>query len=108
MTLVLPEPIETYFIASNQSVAHRLKECFTQDAVVLDEGGHYQGHTAIESWALETREKYNYTAEPITIVHENNTAVVTAKVTGNFPGSPISLNYHFLLADRKIHSLEIG
>jgi len=34
--------------------------------------------------------------------------VVTAHVTGDFPGSPIDLRYRFKLVDRQIAGLEIG
>ncbi|WP_246729989.1 hypothetical protein [Rhizobium ruizarguesonis] len=34
--------------------------------------------------------------------------IVSALVSGNFPGSPAILRYHFTLGDRSIIRLEIG
>jgi len=34
-------------------------------------------------------------------------AVVSVEVSGTFPGSPITLDYHFIVANEKISSLTI-
>jgi hypothetical protein len=36
-----------------------------------------------------------------------NTVKLRARLTGNFPGSPVELDYTFMLANDKISSLEI-
>lgn len=37
----------------------------------------------------------------------DNETVVTVEISGTFPGSPISLDYHFAIASGKIASLTI-
>ncbi|BBI52300.1 hypothetical protein HORIV_47210 [Vreelandella olivaria] len=74
---------------------------------MLDEGETHRGRTAIQSWLRATRAKIAYRVEPVSVSHQDNTMVVTATVTGNFPGSPVQLDHTFQLADAQIQSLEI-
>ena len=34
--------------------------------------------------------------------------ILSAEISGHFPGSPIVLNWHFEITDRKIQSLKIA
>ncbi|RUO69406.1 nuclear transport factor 2 family protein [Idiomarina ramblicola] len=108
MTIQLPDTIKSYFEMSNGSIPIQTSECFSQDAAVLDEGGTYQGHTAIASWIKETRQKYEFSSNPIKMTTKDKHQIVEAEVSGNFPGSPALLTYSFLLSDGKIQSLEIS
>jgi len=81
--------------------------CFSEEAVVHDEGGEYRGLDAIKTWAVETQRKYKYAMEPLDALVNENTVRVRAKVTGSFPGSPVELDYLFTLANDKIISLQI-
>ena len=108
MNLQLAEPIKKYFDISNTADAAELKHCFNTDAVVLDEGGTYQGHAAIAAWFSDTRQKYAFSAKPLSATTHEKHEIVTAEVSGNFPGSPIKLSYTFLLQDGKIQSLQIA
>lgn len=108
MNIQLAEVIDNYFKVSNGIDLVQLRDCFTPNAVVLDEGGTYQGQLAIESWLQETRLKYEFSAKPISITTKEQQALVVAEVSGNFSGSPIQLNYSFLFHDGKIQSLEIS
>jgi hypothetical protein len=38
---------------------------------------------------------------------DGETVLLTARLTGNFPGSPVELTYAFVLRDQRIVSLEI-
>ena len=44
---------------------------------------------------------------PLSSRQEGDALVVKARLTGNFPGSPVELNHRFLLADGRIKALEI-
>jgi hypothetical protein len=37
-----------------------------------------------------------------------NTVIIPTEVTGDFPGSPLTLNHRFTLRDDRISALEIG
>jgi len=103
--LTLPDPIAAYFAAEHDPEA--LTRCFTTQAVVKDDGRTYTGIGAIKAFMAAASKKYGATSVPFTLERENGVQVVRAKVTGNFPGSPIDLSYRFRLARGLIASLEI-
>ena len=72
-----------------------------------DEGQTKQGLKAIKAWRLETRKKYRHTVEPVAVVARDGKTVVRTKLTGDFPGSPIALDFVFTLEGGKIAALEI-
>jgi len=83
-------------------------DCLADDAAVLDEGQLMKGHEAIREWMNETSRKYGATVVPSQVEQGDTKTVVTAMVSGTFPGSPISLRYVFALSANKIANLEIG
>ena len=105
--LSLPEPIAHYFTADLAGDAGAVARCFTADAVVRDEGGTFTGAGAIEQWNTQTKAKYHYTVEPLSVNAQPGEIVVIGKVTGDCPGSPITLQHIFRIAGDKIVSLEI-
>lgn len=108
MNIQLANPIHSYFDISNGTDPTGLKECFAPDAVVIDEGGTHQGIAAIAVWFLDTRQKYDFRAKPLSSTRNETHEIVIAEVSGNFPGSPIQLSYAFLLHEGKIQSMEIS
>jgi hypothetical protein len=106
MTLELPKPIADYFAADAADGA-AVAACFTTDAVVVDEKKAYTGRDAIAAWKSEASAKYDYVAEPIAIEDQGDRLVVTARLTGDFPGSPVDLRYGFTLSGHAIARLEI-
>jgi ketosteroid isomerase-like protein len=108
MTVKLPEPLGEYFAAANTDDSARVGACFAPDALVHDEGADRQGREAIRAWAEESRRKYHFQAEVLTAAAATDLTIVTAHVTGDFPGSPVDLTYRFKLADGLIAALEIG
>jgi hypothetical protein len=107
ITLELPKPIADYFAADKDSDGTRLSQCFTENATVKDEGKIYSGRAEIARWKLESTQKYQYTSQPVTSETTEGKTIVTSRVSGNFPGSPINLRYCFTLDGDKIASLEI-
>ena len=105
-TLNLPEPIAAYFQADAHA-GEAITRCFTEQAVVKDEGRAHSGHAAIKAWKLDASSKYSYTSEPIDLEEKDGSYVVTSRVTGNFPGSRVDLRFAFRLERGKIAYLEI-
>jgi SnoaL-like domain len=103
----LPKPIAEYLVAVEEKNSNKLAGCFAENAVVHDEGGTYGGHDAIKAWSEETQGKYNYTMDALDASVTGDSVCLRAKVTGNFPGSPVELDYLFMLAHDKIASLKI-
>jgi SnoaL-like domain len=106
MTLDLPEPIAAYFTA-DKGDSEAVAQCFTDNAVVKDEGHTYRGLATIKQWKAEASTKYQYTSEPLACEQKDGKFVVTSRLTGNFPGSPVTLRFFFGLDGDKIASLEI-
>ena len=106
MTLNLPKPVAAYFIA-DEADGEAVAQCFTDDAVVQDEGHTYHGRAAIKKWKEDASAKYVYTSEPLVCEQQDGIVVVTCRLTGNFPGSPVDLRFFFELDGDKIASLEI-
>ena len=106
--MTLPKPIAEYFTAANSGDADRVAACFAEDAVVRDEGHVRQGRAAILDWAAEVRRKYRFHAEILSIEEASDRTLVTAHLTGDFPGNPVDLRYWFKLAGPAIIALEIS
>jgi hypothetical protein len=107
MAVDLPTPIGDYIAAENRGDAESLAQCFAEHAVVKDEGRTIEGLAAIKQWKAETTRKYRHMIEPLASVRNRDKVTVTNRLTGNFPGSPIELQFIFELNDDKIASLEI-
>ena len=73
-----------------------------------DEGGEFRGRRAIRGWAEEARRKYHFHAEAIAVEEAADRVIVTAHLTGNFPGNPVDVRYRCKLAGSQITELEIG
>ena len=106
MALDLPKPIAAYFTA-DKAGGEGVSECFTENAVVKDERRTYSGRDEIKQWKTTATAKYQYRSEPIAFAEKDGKIVVTSRLTGNFPGSPVDVRYFFQLEGEKIASLEI-
>ncbi len=62
---------------------------------------------AIKAWKAAASTQYTYTTEPFALAQQNGQHIVSSRVSGNFPGSPIDLQYRFRLERGLIVSLEI-
>lgn len=108
MSVDLPMPIAIYLAAVNRADTETLYQCFAEDAVVRDEGQTITGLDAVKRWMTETKRKYQHTMEPLAAVQmEGKTILLTNRLTGTFPGSPIDLQFIFEIDGDKITSLEI-
>ena len=96
--------IQAYFDAHGTTPL----DAFAPDAVVADEGHRHIGHAAIDAWWRDVTAKYQSVAEPLEVNTNDDTHEVRAKVTGQFPGSPITLTFAFRMQDERIAALEIG
>jgi hypothetical protein len=104
--LNLPEPIAAYFEADRRD-GDAMARCFTNEAVVEDEGQTHRGPHAIKAWMAAASARYSYTSAPFAVEKRDGQHIVTSHVTGNFPGSPVDLRYLFRLERGKISHLQI-
>ena len=103
----LPKPIALYVSAENSGNTKLFDECFAADAIVRDESETHTGLAEIKKWKAETKKKYQHTVDPLSVSERDGRFIVTNRLTGNFPGSPIELEFVFTLDGEKIVSLEI-
>jgi hypothetical protein len=107
MPVPLPKPIELFMSSENTHDLEALADCFTARATVRDEGQTMQGLKAIKAWRLETSKKYRHTVEPLAVTVRDGKTVVSTTLTGDFPGSSITLDFVFTLEGAKIAALEV-
>lgn len=106
--MILPDPIAAYFDADTNADEDAITQCFADDAVVEDEGARHIGPAAIGAWWRAAKRRYSHFIEPLDVAEQDGLVVVRCKVSGNFPGSPITLPFAFSLAGDRIRSLAIG
>jgi hypothetical protein len=104
--LILPEPIAAYFDADKRD-GEAVARCFTNAAIVKDEAQTHSGPAAIKAWKTAASARYSYTSKPFAVEQKDGRYIVRSRLTGDFPGSPVDLEYVFRLERGKIASLEI-
>jgi ketosteroid isomerase-like protein len=107
MNINLPRIIQEYLDASNAHNVKAILSCFSDEAVVRDEGETLHGKKAIAGWIAKTIERYKFQFKPLTVKDDNVEVVVGVEVSGTFDGSPVSLDYRFAIKNDKILSLTI-
>lgn len=104
----LPTPIRTYFTAEAPQDGAAFAAAFAAEAVVHDEGRSHRGPEEIRVWWQAAKAKYRHRAEPLELNEAEDRAVVRARVSGDFPGSPAILTFTFRLSGDRITDLGIG
>ena len=107
MALDVPRPVARYLAAEAAKDAEAISCCFTEDGSVCDEGRDYRGRDSIRQWKQGVDTKYRYVLRPIDVQTHGDKVTVRARLTGEFPGSPVELDNLFKLSNNKIASLEI-
>lgn len=108
MSLNLPPAIAGYFAAANAHDGAAMASHFAPDALVVDEQQSRRGHAAILEWEAHAHAQYQPLAVPMSVEAVGDDTVVTATVSGNFPGSPATLRFAFRLSAGLITRLEIA
>ncbi|MBO4120426.1 nuclear transport factor 2 family protein [Cupriavidus gilardii] len=103
----IPTVVSAYFEADKSDDADALVSLFLPDAVVNDESARHQGSEAIRAWWLAAKEKYRHVAEPIEATGNDPEVRVRARVSGQFPNSPVTLEFLFTIDNDKIAELKI-
>ena len=104
----LPLSIQAYFVADGRSDGDALVRAFAPDGVVKDEGRSYAGRQAIDAWWRDVKARYQHVLEPFEMAGEDDVMKVRTRVTGQFPGSPVTLTFAFRLEGERIAGLDIG
>lgn len=106
MKIELPSVIAAFFHATNTREFDDFLSLFTADAHVNDEANDHYG-AEIAAWIDRATADTKPTADITGMTRNGEQFVVTAAVSGNFPGSPVQLRYYFTLKGDKIATLLI-
>ncbi|MPS73570.1 MAG: nuclear transport factor 2 family protein [Chryseobacterium sp.] len=101
----LPKVVEELIKTQNDFDSAAYAQCFTETAIVYDEGKTHTGRKEIEQWIDKANQDYRATMKPLEYSETEQT--LKTEVSGNFPGSPITMTYHYEFEDGLIQSLEI-
>ena len=101
----LPNVVTELIKAQNNFDSDAYANCFTETAVVFDEGKTHNGRAAIKNWIDEANKKYQAVMKPIAYSATEHT--LKTEVSGTFPGSPITMTYHYEFEKGLIQSLKI-
>jgi hypothetical protein len=74
----LPKSIAAYFNADKAPEGKTVSQCFTENAIVKDEGHTYSGRAEILQWKEVTSSKYQYTSEPFACEKRDGEIIVTS------------------------------
>lgn len=107
MALQLPAAVAAYIHASNAHDPDGVAACFSGDAVVRDENALHHGRAAIRAWTHAADLKYAAAMAPLACTPTAAGCLVRAEVAGNFPGSPVQLDFAFTLEGAHITALEV-
>lgn len=104
-----PAVISRYFALDAERDADGITALFTDDATVVDERETHRGRAAIRAWRAGPASRYAYTTEVLrTEAVGPDRHVVTARLTGNFPGGTVVLKHDFTIAGEHIARLVIS
>jgi ketosteroid isomerase-like protein len=101
----LPKVIDDLVAAQNTFDSVAYADCFSETAVVFDEGKTHKGRKEIERWIDKANKDYQATMKPLDYSEVEQT--LKAEASGNFPGSTIVMTYHLSIADGLMQSLKI-
>lgn len=101
----LPDIISKLVKAQSEFDSQAYADCFTENAVVFDEGKTHNGKKEIENWIDKANNEFKTVMKPLE--YNENENILSAEISGTFPGSPVFLKYHFELTDGYIQSLRI-
>ena len=101
----LPKVIAELVKSQNKFDSTAYADCFAEDAQVFDEGKTHDGKAEIEKWIDKSNTYYEATMEPLN--YDEKEDILSAKIAGSFPGSPVILKFLFKIADGKIQNLKV-
>ena len=103
----LPHIIAELVKAQDNYDSTAYANCFSETALVFDEGKTYSGRNEIKQWIKNANEKYKTVMQPIEYTETEKETILKAKVSGNFDGSPVVLKYHVEIVNGLIQSLNV-
>jgi len=103
----LPKVLTDLIKAQNEFDALTYANLFSETAEVFDEGKMHKGRLEIERWIDHSNKNYKSVMKPLEYTENGTSSVLSAECYGTFPGSPITLKFHFDIVDGQIQHLKV-
>lgn len=103
----LPKVVSNLVKAQNEFDSAAYAGCFSETAVVFDEGETHTGRKEIQHWIDNANKRYRALMIPVGFEENESESLLKAEVSGDFPGSPIVMTYHLQMENELIKSLKI-
>jgi len=107
MNMELPIALNDLLTGQNTRDTAALQRAFHPEAVVDDEREKYKGVAAISRWMHETTARYNMQVEALGYSGNAINGILQVRTTGDFPGSPLDMNYRISWSEDRIRTLRI-
>ncbi|MEV6638617.1 nuclear transport factor 2 family protein [Amycolatopsis sp. NPDC051371] len=108
-TRELPAVITGYLTAHQTRDLNAALACYTEDAVVTDEGHNHRGKPEIRDWLSRAASQYTYTTTLVAAHRvDDEHYVAVHHLEGDFPGGVVDLRFRFTLAGDRIAELVIA
>ena len=103
----LPKVLTDLIKAQNEFDALTYANLFSETAEVFDEGKMHKGRLEIERWIDHSNKNYKSVMKPLEYTENGTSSVLSAECYGTFPGSPITLKFHFDIVAGQIQHLKV-
>ena len=103
----LPKVVTELIKAQNDFDSDAYANCFSETGVMFHEGKTYTGRADIRNLIAETNKKYHSVMKPLAYTENGTSSVLSAECSGTFPGSPVTLKFHFDIVDGQIQYLKV-
>lgn len=103
----LPNVVQELINAQNNFDSEAYANLFSETGVAHDEGKTHTGRKEVEKWIAKANDEYKSVMEAVDYTQTGNKGVLTANVSGTFPGSPAVMKFNFEINNDLIQSLRI-
>lgn len=103
----LPYILKEFLKAQELFDSISFSNCFSDNALVFDEGKIYKGKEEIRHWHETTSSEYKTLFEVKEASTEGKTIILKINISGSFDGSPVMLKFHFRIENNIIAALMI-
>lgn len=103
----LPKVVIDLIKAQNAFDSVAYANCFSETGIMLDGGKIHTGRAEIEQMIDKANKKYQSVMEPLEYTENGTTGILSAACSGTFPGSPLTLKFHFDIVDGQIQFLKV-
>lgn len=108
MNMELPTALKDLLQGQNYRDTAALQRAFHPEAVVDDEREKHIGLPAISTWLHATTARYRMQVEVLDYAGSAAKDILKVRTTGDFPGSPLAMDYHVTWTGDRIRTLRIA